>query len=424
LTVLGIVIGVSTVIAIASILTGLRSNLVGLIEQYGTNNIYAFHLSTGFTPNRDRSERTRKPLTEEDAEAIRTQTNTLEDIALMAFPDWFYDRTITYKSYRYRRTNLQGVSANYAQATDVSVSDGRFISDFDDRHRRNTMVIGVSVADALFPDRKNAIGAQVKMGNDTWEIVGVLERRKSAFLGESDEDNAVFVPFKTIRQVAPGDRWTMLIIQAKSGQVHQALDQVEGVLRRQRGVKLTDPNNFDLGTAEKFISEFDNITKLAGMIAIAMSSVGLLVGGIGVMNIMLVSVTERTPEIGVRKALGARARDITSQFLCEAMTLTFLGGFVGVVLAVIASQVIIYLVPSLPASIPIWAVVAGLGVSIAVGLVFGVWPRRKRLAWTRRMPEIRIRIDRFEWALQLPDFFVVNIGRIHFSMPLVWMFTQ
>ena len=166
-------------------------------------------------------------------------------------------------------------------------------------------------------------------------------------------------------------------IQSKPGQIHQALDQVEGVLRRQRGVKLNESNNFDLGTAEKFISEFDSITKLAGMIAIAMSSVGLLVGGIGVMNIMLVSVTERTPEIGVRKALGARARDITSQFLCEAMTLTFLGGFTVVVLAVIASRVIMYLVPSLPASIPLWAVVAGLAVSIAVGLVFGVWPARK-----------------------------------------------
>ena len=169
----------------------------------------------------------------------------------------------------------------------------------------------------------------------------------------------------------------MLIISAKSGMVHQALDQVEGVLRRQRGVKLNDPNNFDLGTAEKFISEFDNITKLAGIIAIAMSSVGLLVGGIGVMNIMLVSVTERTPEIGVRKALGARAKDITSQFLCEAMTLTFLGGFTGVVVAIIASQVILFLVPTLPASIPIWAVAAGLGVSIAVGLIFGVWPAKK-----------------------------------------------
>ena len=377
LTVLGIVIGVSTVIAIASLLTGLRENLVHLIQEYGTDNIYAFHLSTGFNPNQNREERTRKPLTEEDAIAIRQQTNTVEDIAVVAFPDWGFNRTITYQGYTYRRTNLSGVSANYAQTTNVSVSDGRFISDFDDQHRRNTMVIGVSVADALFLNHKTAIGAEVKMGDRIFEIVGVLQKRKSAFLGENDEDNAVYVPFRTLRQIAPGRRWTMIIVQAKSGKIRQALDQVAGVLRRQRGVRFNEENNFDLGTAERFISEFDKITKLAGLIAIAMSSVGLLVGGIGVMNIMLVSVTERTPEIGVRKALGARARDITTQFLCEAMTLTFLGGSVGVLLAVGVSRIIMFFVPSLPASIPIWAVIAGLMVSIAVGLLFGVWPARK-----------------------------------------------
>jgi len=142
-------------------------------------------------------------------------------------------------------------------------------------------------------------------------------------------------------------------------------------------VKFNEPNNFDLGTADRFISEFDSITRLAGLIAIAMSSVGLLVGGIGVMNIMLVSVKERTPEIGVRKAMGARGRDITTQFLCEAMTLTFLGGVAGILLAIAASQIIMLLVPSLPASIPLWAVITGLAVSVAVGLLFGVWPARK-----------------------------------------------
>jgi putative ABC transport system permease protein len=377
LTVLGIVIGVSTVIAIASILTGLRENLVKLIEEYGTDNIYAFHLSTGFNPNQDREERTRKPLTEDDAAAILEHTNTVEDVSLVALPDWGFNRTITYQGYTYRRGNLSGVSANYAQTTNVTVSDGRFISDFDDQHRRDTMVIGVSVADALFWDHKSAIGSYVKMGDRTFEIVGVLQKRKSAFLGENDEDNAVYIPFRTMRQIAPGRRWTMLIIQAKSGKIRQALDQVEGVLRKQRGVKFNENSNFDLGTADRFISEFDNITKLAGLIAIAMSSVGLLVGGIGVMNIMLVSVTERTPEIGVRKALGARARDITTQFLCEAMTLTFLGGFAGVLLAIGVSQILMFFIPSLPATIPIWAVVAGLLVSVAVGLLFGVWPARK-----------------------------------------------
>jgi putative ABC transport system permease protein len=377
LTVLGIVIGVSTVIAIASILTGLRNNLVMLIEEYGTDNIYAFHLSSGFGPNQDRSERTRKPLTEEDAVAIRTHASSVEDVALVAFPDWSFKSTITYQGHTYRRGNLQGVSANDAQTTNVTVSDGRFISDYDDQHRRNTMVIGFSIADALFLDHKSAIGAEVKMGGHTFEVVGVLQRRKNAFLGENDEDNAIYIPFRTMRQISPGRHWMMLIIQAKPGRIREALDQSEGILRRQRGVKFNEPNNFDLGTADRFISEFDSITRLAGIIAIAMSSVGLLVGGIGVMNIMLVSVKERTPEIGVRKAMGARDQDITTQFLCEAMTLTFLGGLIGVLLAIAASQIIMFFVPSLPASIPIWAVISGLAVSVAVGLLFGVWPARK-----------------------------------------------
>ncbi|MDQ3173519.1 MAG: FtsX-like permease family protein [Acidobacteriota bacterium] len=157
----------------------------------------------------------------------------------------------------------------------------------------------------------------------------------------------------------------------------EALTQAEEILRRRRNVKFGDPNNFDIKTADKFIEQFDSITAMVGLIAIAISSLGLLVGGIGVMNIMLVSVTERTKEIGVRKALGARRKDIVRQFLFEAMTLTFLGGILGVVLAVGISKIVMLLVPSLPASIPSWAVITGLTVSVGVGLIFGVWPARK-----------------------------------------------
>jgi putative ABC transport system permease protein len=145
-------------------------------------------------------------------------------------------------------------------------------------------------------------------------------------------------------------------------------------------VKFNEPDNFDLSTANRIVEQFDSITGAIGMIAIAISSVGLLVGGIGVMNIMLVSVTERTREIGVRKAIGARRRDIVNQFLFEAMTLTFLGGALGVILSVGVSYLLMVLIPSIPASIPMWAVIAGLTVSVLVGLIFGVWPARKASA--------------------------------------------
>ncbi len=378
LTVLGIVIGVTTVIAIASILTGLRANIIQFVEEYGTNNIYAFHLSTGITLGaHDRSERTRKPLHSEDGEAIRQFAPAVQDVANQGFIEWNFDKNLTYGGQTYKQGNLEGVSANYAAITNASMQEGRFISELDDQHRRDVMVIGNGAAEALFPGGAQPVGREVMMGGKPYEIIGVLEKRKGSLLGESESDNSVMIPFRTLRKVSPRSEWMMLIVRAHSGQLKQALDQVEDVLRRQRGVKFDEKNNFDLQTADRFIEQFDSITAMVGLVAIALSSVGLLVGGIGVMNIMLVSVTERTAEIGVRKAIGARRRDITNQFLFEAMTLTFLGGVLGVLLAVAVSQIIILIFPSLPASIPLWAVVTGLVVSAGIGLVFGVWPARK-----------------------------------------------
>ncbi|MDT7778943.1 MAG: putative transport system permease protein [Acidobacteriota bacterium] len=378
LTVLGIVIGVAVVIVIASLLTGVRQSIVQVVEEFGTNNIYAFHLSTGPSLGpRDASERQRKPLTAEDAEAIARLSPAVEIVAPDLFVAWF-DSTITYKGTNYRRGGVEGVTANYAAATNVSVRDGRFITEADDNNRRNVMVIGVNVVDALFPGREgDVVGTEVKLGGHPFEIIGVLEKRKNAIFGENDEDNSIYIPFRTAHEVSPGSEYLMLVIRARSGQLRQALDQVEEVLRRRRGVKFNEPNNFDLGTADKIVQQFDSITGMIGLIAIAISSVGLLVGGIGVMNIMLVSVTERTQEIGVRKAIGARRRDIVRQFLYEAMTLTAMGGIIGVVFAVGISKIIAFLLPALPAAIPLWAVIAGLLVSIFVGLVFGVWPARK-----------------------------------------------
>ena len=378
LTVLGIVIGVTTVIAIASILTGLRANIVQFVEEYGTNNIYAFHLSSGISLGpRDRSERTRKPLRPEDGEAIKEFAPAVDDVANNGFIEWTFNKTITYGGQTYKQANLQGVSANYGGVTNMSLQSGRFISDIDDQHRREVMVIGQGAAEALFTQGSDSIiGKEVMMNGKPYEIIGVLEPRKGGLLGETEE-NSVLIPYRTMRKVAPRSEWMSLVIRARSGQLKQALDQVEDILRRQRSVKYDDKNNFDLQTADRFIEQFDSVTAMVGLVAIALSSVGLLVGGIGVMNIMLVSVTERTAEIGVRKAIGARRRDITTQFLFEAMTLTFLGGVLGVLLAVAVSQIVILIFPSLPASIPLWAVVSGLVVSAAIGLIFGVWPARK-----------------------------------------------
>ncbi|MDQ1639810.1 MAG: putative transport system permease protein [Pyrinomonadaceae bacterium] len=381
LTVLGIVIGVMTAITIASILTGLRQNIVSMIEEYGTNNIYAFHLSTGPHTGEDRAERLRKPLTVDDAETIASQASAVEEVGYQApnigYSGGPFDDNVTYQGHNYRWGDTQGVSANYDDITNIVIKEGRFITENDEQQRANVMVIGVNAADALFPGQNQIAGTKVRMGGYNFEVVGVLEKRKAGFFGENDEDNAVMIPFRTAQKIAPARGYTMIVIKARSGQTTEALQQSEEILRRRRNVKFGEPNNFDIKTADKFIEQFDSITAMVGLIAIAISSLGLLVGGIGVMNIMLVSVTERTKEIGVRKALGARRKDIVRQFLFEAMTLTFLGGILGVLLAVGISRLVMLFIPSLPASIPGWAVISGLTVSIGVGLVFGVWPARK-----------------------------------------------
>ena len=180
-----------------------------------------------------------------------------------------------------------------------------------------------------------------------------------------------------MRKLSPEDRFLMIIVQAVEGELARAMDEAEAILRRQRGLRFDQANNFDLTTADKMIEQFDALTATMGLIAIAISAIGLMVGGIGVMNIMLVSVTERTREIGLRKAVGAKRQDIIFQFLFEAMTLTTLGGLIGILLSIVGSYVLAFAMPTLPATIPLWALTAGFSVSLSVGLVFGVFPAFK-----------------------------------------------
>ncbi|MEP6945144.1 MAG: ABC transporter permease [Acidobacteriota bacterium] len=381
LTILGIVVGVITAIVVASILTGMRNSIVSIVEEYGTNNIYAFHLSTGFGP-RNRDERNRKPLTDDDANAILAQSSAVRDIATVApsigsFNGGF-DDNLVYEGKNYRWALTDGVMPNQLELTNLVLKEGRFISEADNYQRRNVLVVGVNCVEALFPGHENdAIGKVVRMNGTTWEIIGVLEKRKAGFFGENEEDRKVFMPYRTARKAAPDREEELLIIQAKPGQLNDAVAEVEGILRQRRDVKYGEPNNFDVKTADNFVAQFDGILGGVGIAAIAISCLGLLVGGIGVMNIMLVSVTERTKEIGIRKAIGATKNAIVLQFLLEAMTLTFLGGVIGTVIAIGISNLIMLLIPSIPAKVPLWAVLAGLGTSIGVGLIFGVLPARK-----------------------------------------------
>jgi len=374
LTILGIVVGVVVVIVIASALAGLRQSIVSQIEDVGVNNIYAFHQQMMQMGRRTREERMRRPLQVSDAVAIRDQIDAVDDVAMM-MPGNTRSMPVQYRNNRLRSTELNGVSANYGAVTNMKIENGRFFSDSEDRRRMPVTVLGPDAAEAMF-GYLDPIGKQILIGDRPFTVIGVAEKSKTSFL-TSSADNFVLIPHGTLRRLTPSNEMLVLLIQAKSGMLDQAFDETEGLLRRLRGVGHNEENNFDLTTSDGIIEQLDSITAMLGLAMISISGVGLLVGGIGVMNIMLVSVTERTREIGVRKAVGATKTDIVLQFLFEAMTLSGMGGLFGVIIAAILSWLIVLLLPGLPAAIPLWAVFTGLGVSIAIGLIFGVWPARK-----------------------------------------------
>ncbi len=381
LTILGIVVGIVTAIVVASILTGMRQSIVSMVEEYGTNNIYAFHLSTG-PGEANRDERNRKPLTEDDAAAIVNQAAAVNDVASVAINigSWGsgFDDNMVYEGRNYRWALTDGVTPNYAEISNLSMRAGRWITEADNQQRRRVLVIGVEPVEALFPNGpEDAVGRVIRMNGETWEIVGVIEKRKSGFFGENEEDRKIFMPFRTARKAAPTRDAILHIIQARSGQLADAVAETESILRQRRGVKAGDPNNFDVKTADSFIAQFDGIIGGVGIAAIAISCLGLLVGGIGVMNIMLVSVTERTKEIGIRKAIGATRGAIVLQFLLEAMTLTLFGGLIGITIAVLLSNILMLILPTMPATVELWMIGLSLGVSVSVGLIFGVLPARK-----------------------------------------------
>jgi putative ABC transport system permease protein len=377
LTILGIIIGVLTVVVISSILTGMRQNIISIVQEFGTENIFAFHLGMGprMGGRRPREEMMRKPLSVADALAIKEQCASVKDVTWQGFP-WRTRVSIAYQGNVARNFSFNGVPANYASVANVFMGNGRFFSDPEDLHGVNVVVLGPNVRDALFP-HSEPIGKRILINSRPFTVLGITEKSKAGAMGDNERDNSVLIPYRSFQKMMPWEDKHFLLIQAQSGKLNVAMDEVESLLRRRREVKPNEANNFDLSTAARLIQQFDAITASIGLIAIAISSIGLLVGGIGVMNIMLVSVTERTREIGVRKAVGATRRDITFQFLVEAMTLTGVGGVLGVVLAIGTSYLVMALVPSLPASVPLWAVMTGFGVSVTIGLVFGVWPARK-----------------------------------------------
>ena len=378
LTVVGVVIGVVVVMLIASIISGIDMAVKKEVESFGTRSIFLYKFDIGpRTSELTREERMRPNLTFDDSQAI-AQLPAVElstPFLNVTANRWGQKLLVGRKGKTSASVRIEGTTSEYERAGVEIITDGRFFTRFEDETNRKVTVIGASVADSYFP-YGSPVGETLEIGGEEFLVVGTLQKREQFGGGDGSNDvnNVVYVPFEVARKLKPSADDLFILAIGRAGQLQDAKDQIEDLLRRRRQVAFDKPNNFGVATADSIVQTFRSIMAGVALAMIAISSVGLMVGGIGVMNIMLVSVTERTREIGIRKAIGARRRDILTQFLIEAMTLTGFGGLVGLLLGWGGTFIISLFLPSY---VPLWAPIAGVGASVAIGLVFGLWPAWK-----------------------------------------------
>jgi putative ABC transport system permease protein len=375
LTILGVLIGTAAVIGMASIISGLDKMVMNEIETLGSNVLYV----TRFAPdvNYDQltdEERNRKPIDYEATLAVKEGCPSVTAVAPQNHYRAQGGNVVKYKGNQANQPDLFGTLPDYIKVSNRAVGRGRFINEFDMERRAMVCVIGSDVAKALFP-YEDPLNKDIRANSRLLRVIGVMEE-KPPFLGESD-NNFVIIPYSTFEKMYPWEKALFLMVSAESPRmIPQAMDEITTVLRRERGVAYDKPNDFAIWTQENLKEMVNNITQYIYIAMIVISSVGLMVGGVGVMNIMLVSVTERTREIGVRKAIGARRMNIMIQFLTEAMTLSGSGGvlgiFAGLMLAFLAK-----LLFSMPFTVSILWMIIGFSVSVLVGLTAGLYPAYK-----------------------------------------------
>ncbi len=379
LTILGIVIGVTTVITISSVINGLNNRVEEWVSSLGTNVLWVYHMPViGVQPTA--AMLARKRLTIGDVMALRKLPH-------VAAVDGSLQHTAAYQmgdvdvKYHGRKVGgaiLTGSTAEAVDVMDLNFLEGRMFNEEEDQRAAHVCILGYDTWQELF-DGRSAIGKQVNIEIGLYTVIGVLAKQKQPFgSGKNPADNQVYLPFNTFRDLYPGDKdlWVSVKYDAPK---NKALveEEVRELLRIRRKVRVEQPDDFDIFTPDSLSRLWNQLTEGLAIFMIAVSSVGLMVGGVGVMNIMLVSVTERTREIGVRKAIGATKRTILTQFTTEAVTLCALGGVIGVLIGALVTWCVSLLPIGLPASLSALWVLVGFGVSCAIGLVFGIYPAWK-----------------------------------------------
>ena len=378
LTVIGVIIGVVTVMVIASAIAGIDVAITKEVESFGTRSMYISKFNPGIHVGRlSREERMRKPLTYDDAIALSKLPTVDVAVPFLEITNNFFGQKILVSGggKTSASVGLEGTLPDFEKAGTQVITEGRFFSQFENDQNENVCVVGSKVADDFFKTG-SPVGQTIKIGSEEYRVVGLLQKREQFLFsgGSDDQNNVIYLPYNVARKLKPNSEDIYLLAVAKPGLMIEAMDQVTDMLRVRRQVPFGKPDNFGIETTESLISSFHAITAGIAIGMIVISSVGLMVGGIGVMNIMLVSVTERTREIGVRKAIGARRRDIMWQFLIEAMTLTGFGGLVGLVAGWLLTLLVKLIMPSY---VPLWAPAAGFIASVGIGMIFGLWPAWK-----------------------------------------------
>ncbi len=376
LTVLGIFIGVLLVVMVASILNGFRQSVVDQVEQFGTNNIYVHHRPFVNLGRLSREMRLRKPIVVDDAWAVRDLCPSVEILTPVLDAPTFLTRA-SFRDQEIDTPDLKGVYPEDLEVANRVLKEGRFFTSQENRHNTAVVVIGSSVDEALFPNG-GAVGKDVLIDGRVYKVIGTLEKRKEGpFGGENEDDKAFLAPYETVQRFYPTADDVFLAVRCKSGLIEEAKGEITQVLRRRRRVRWNEENNFEMATADSLIKSFDDIVFAVMAVMFLLSTVGFMVGGVGVMNIMLVSVRERTREIGLRKAVGARRRDILGQFLVEAVVLCTIGGLLGLLVAEGLLSLTALLLPDLSSATPWWARAFAFAGSGGVGLFFGLWPAWK-----------------------------------------------